>query len=143
LFERLLDAGPGGSPGRVAADDKPRSDVEVSVAREVGALLNTRVAPEIDHIEPADRTVIEYGLPDATALSPKSEADRDQLASAIERAIRAFEPRLANPRVTVFEERTERGALALAISGTLTYNSRPTPFAFDLALSAEPDADVN
>lgn len=141
LFERLVDAGPdapaqsGGYAGSADRRSNARTEVEASVAREIAALLSTRIDPKIDAIEPRDRTVLDYGLPDITGLAAVSETDRQRIARAVERAITAFEPRLARPRVSVLLNETQRDKLALAIAGTLTVNAVPETFAFAVDLS--------
>jgi len=101
LFERFTDAGTGGGSLGLSGPSGTRADVEASVARELGTLLNTRVSREVDATEPKDRTVLDYGIPDYSGMSSASETDRRTIGRYVERAVRAFEPRLANPRVTV------------------------------------------
>jgi type VI secretion system protein ImpF len=132
LFERLLDAGPGAGGAGTAAD--LRTAMQASVAREIGGLLATRIDPSVDAIEPSDRTVLDFGLPDISALSPRSSADRERIARSIERAIRAFEPRLTDPVVAVLEELVEHDALTCIISGTLTVNAVPETYAFPMGV---------
>lgn len=136
LFERLVDAGPDTpiTGSRVTRRSDARAEVEASVAREIGTLLNTRIDPAVDRIDPRDRTVIDYGLPDITGLASVSESDRDRVARAVERAILAFEPRLARPRVSILLDETSRDKLAIAIAGVLTVNTVPETFAFAVDL---------
>jgi type VI secretion system lysozyme-like protein len=144
LFERLTEAGPGDDSGTTGASPSPahaRAQVEASVAREISALLNTRIAKEVDAIEPANRTVLDYGLPDFTGMSSLSGTDRFTIARATERAIRAFEPRLGNPKVSVDEERVGSRSLDYRISGTLNVNNVPALHAFTLSMNAGSDGD--
>jgi type VI secretion system protein ImpF len=145
LFERLLEAGPGGavvgSTDRPATPAETRAQVESSVAAEISALLNSRIAREVDAIEPASRTVLDYGLPDFSGQSALSGTDRHNIARAAERAIRAFEPRLANPKVSVIEEDVGSRSLDFRISGTLVVNKVPAMHAFALSLTAAADDD--
>ena len=89
----------------------------------------------------ADRTVLDYGLPDYTGRSALSGSDRTAIARAAERAIRAFEPRLANPKVSVIEEEVGSRSLDFRIAGTLVVNKVPAMHAFALSLMATPDDD--
>jgi type VI secretion system lysozyme-like protein len=139
LFERLTEAGPGGDVPRNSTPAETRAQVEASVAREIGALLNTRISKDVDKIEPAERTVLDYGLPDYSGMSALSGSDRQAIARATERAIRAFEPRLANPRVTIVEENVGSRSLDYRITGTLVVNNVPAMHAFTLAMTAAAD----
>ena len=141
LFERLAGAGPGSDSGRPLSPAETRAQVEASVAREVGALLNTRIDREIDLIEPAERTVLDYGIPDYSGMSSASGTDRQTIARFAERAIRAFEPRLANPKVTVVEENVGSRTLEFRIVGVLSVNKVAAMQAFTLSMS--PDANAN
>jgi type VI secretion system protein ImpF len=69
------------------------------VRRELGRLLNSRCSVPLHRIGEEERTVINYGIPDFSSLSPESSDDRKLLASIIGQTIAAFEPRLRNVRV--------------------------------------------
>jgi type VI secretion system lysozyme-like protein len=135
LFERLTEAGPDAAPPRAQGRPLGRAEVEASVMREVGALLNTRIAKEVDAIDPRERTVVDYGLPDFSGKSAASDTDRTTIARAAERAIRAFEPRLGNPKVTAVATSRGRDAIEFSISGTLTVNEVPELHLFTLAMT--------
>ena len=144
LFERLAEPARrcGGWILRPASTPaETRAQVESSVAREIGALLNSRIARDVDAIDPLDRTVLDYGLPDYTGRSALSGSDRTAIARATERAIRAFEPRLASPKVSVIEEEVGSRSLDFRIAGTLVVNKVPAMHAFALSLMAAPDDD--
>lgn len=74
--------------------------VEASVERELHRLLNSRSRISLSAFTEESLTVCDYGIPDYTALSARSEPDRIQIAAAIEHAIQHFEPRLQNVTVT-------------------------------------------
>ena len=76
-------------------------DVRESVRRELFRLFNTRCAAPIAEVAGSERTVIDFGVPDFTTLNPTSERDRQQMARLLVEAVRAFEPRLQQPRVEV------------------------------------------
>lgn len=77
--------------------------IETSVARELRRLLNSRSRLSLEDFLAAPLTVLDYGLPDYSARSVQSEADRRLIASAIVRAIEAFEPRVADVEVTLVD----------------------------------------
>lgn len=99
LFERLVDLEPErkeeAQPFRVLN----REELRESVRRELGRLLNTRCPVPLDRLAEEERTVINYGLPDFTSLSPQSVHDRKLICELISQSITAYEPRLRNVRV--------------------------------------------
>jgi type VI secretion system lysozyme-like protein len=100
LFERLVDTELSrkeeSPPFRVLS----RQELRESVSRELGRLLNSRCPIPLQLIGEEERTVINYGLPDFTSLSPQSSDDRKLIAAIICQTITAFETRLRNVRVT-------------------------------------------
>ena len=98
LFDKLDQrAAP---PGHEAGQGLSADGVEASVERELQRLLNSRSLIGLSEFTSAPRTVLEYGIPDYTALSVRSDTDRAQIAAAISYAIAQFEPRLRNAVVT-------------------------------------------
>jgi type VI secretion system protein ImpF len=100
LFERLVDKEPGQEepqPFRVVTREKLRE----SVRRELGQLLNSRCPIPLRLIGEVERTVINYGIPDFSSLSPQSSDDRQLIASVICQTISDYETRLQNVRVNV------------------------------------------
>lgn len=93
LFDRLCaqDEGAGS-----ALDAR---GLQASIGRELGRLLNTRCGLTLAQFADCTGTVLDYGVPDFTALSPRSGADMELLRSAVERAIALFEPRLMHTEV--------------------------------------------
>lgn len=75
--------------------------LQASIARELGRLLNTRTHLTFDAFGASGGSVIDYGLPDHSALSPRSSSDLERLRLAITQAVARFEPRLVDTRVTV------------------------------------------
>jgi type VI secretion system protein ImpF len=132
LFDRLVDVAPGAPSGHIIS----RATLQESVAREIASILNTRIDPAIDAIDPRERTVLDYGLPDFTALAAASGADMTRLATACERAITAFEPRLAKPRVEIVVEKKRRDSISFIITGVLRVNGAPESFTFPVDLGA-------
>src|SRR5947199_4436375 len=93
LFERLVDTELGreeSPPFRVLS----RPELRKSVSRELGQLLNSRCPVPLQLIGAEERTIINYGLPDLTSLSPQSADDRRLIAAIITQTITAFETRL-------------------------------------------------
>jgi len=136
LFERLTDEAPA-----VAGEPRPFRTLDAdglrrSVIAELQRLLNTRRgwAPRR---WPHAGTVLGYGVPDHALDNPGSVRDQDELCRDIERAIRAFEPRLREPSVWVTEPVAGRGLLSLGITGTVYLGRRALPVAFATTLTSE------
>ena len=98
LLDRLVDTDPYQTTEPVPLREVPRSALAESVRRELARLLNTRVVP---HAGERPRTVIDYGVRDFTPFYPANQENRRALAMMVAQSLAAFEPRLANVRVTV------------------------------------------
>ncbi|HEY0544264.1 MAG TPA: type VI secretion system baseplate subunit TssE [Pyrinomonadaceae bacterium] len=109
LFERLVD-----TELHEKAESPPyrvltRLALWKSVRAELGQLLNSRCPVPLHLLGAEERTVINYGIPDFSSLSPESSDDRALIASIISQTITAFETRLRNVRVTAeYVESNER-----------------------------------
>ena len=110
LFERLVDTDPHNPKESQPLHVLTREELLKSVSRELGQLLNSRCPVPLKLIGEEERTVINYGIPDFTSLSPHNSDDRKLIASIIGQTITAFETRLRNVEVTVehFEEDERR-----------------------------------
>jgi type VI secretion system lysozyme-like protein len=118
LFERLVDEEPNRKeeqPFRVLSKKKLRE----SVRRELGQLLNTRCPVPLPLIGEVERTVINYGIPDFTALSPHSSVDRQLIAAIIGQTIAAYEPRLCHVSVSVDHFDEHEHALHITVDADL------------------------
>jgi type VI secretion system protein ImpF len=135
LFDRLFDREP-------RLQDEPqqrrlleRDRVVASIGAEVSRLLNTRCAGSMEQIAGEERTVLNYGLPDFSALSPTAERDRERLARLIADAVRAFEPRLRNPVVRVSADPREGRVLRVVLEGLLVLDNLIEPVSFPLVIA--------
>lgn len=107
-----------------------------AVRRDLEWLLNTRqpIVPAAERTELADSLYM-YGLPDVTSFSVASIKDRQRLTQAIQDAVMKFEPRVANPRVTLVTGGDEKApALRFAIEGMLRIDPNPEHVSFDAVL---------
>lgn len=135
LFERLVDEDPH-TPGEaqpfriygVAA-------LRASVGRELMRLLNTRCPRLGGVVNEADRTILDYGIPDFAHLSAGSDTDTQQLARILERTVAIYEPRLKNVRVTVERSRMSQSAVVGSIEGLLVVGNVNEPVSFPLLLA--------
>lgn len=77
--------------------------LQASIAGELSNLLNSRSRLGAAAFLTSELSVVDFGMPDITALSPQSRDDRQLLQQLIQRAIACFEPRLSRTQVQVFE----------------------------------------
>lgn len=148
LFERLIDTEPGAGeapPFRVLSGQELRK----SVSRELGQLLNSRCPVPLELISEEERTVINYGLPDFTSLSPQSADDRRLIASIIAQTITAFETRLRNVRVTAEYLEDDERKLYISVEADLVtdtvieirsfpeFSTRVEPVSFPIVLNSK------
>src|SRR5580658_484957 len=99
-------------------------------------LLNTRQPPipQLTSYPAARASVINYGLPDISALGLMSASDQKSLRSAIEVCIRNFEPRLMDVHVTLESSDTVDRRLRFHIEGNMKLDPAPEEISFDTVL---------
>lgn len=119
LFERLVDQEPWRDeetqPFRVLS----KKELWESVRRELGQLLNTRCPVPLRLLGQEERTVINYGIPDFTSLSPQNAHDRKLIGEIISQSITAFETRLRNVRVSVENYEENERTLQITVEADL------------------------
>lgn len=131
LFERLTDNTPGEPFSHKHKRILDQAALRASVQRELLQLLNTRCAVSLELIGETERTVINYGVPDFSSLSPHSSHDQKLVAAILTQTITAFEPRLRNVQVTVDGVADYRQALQVTVRAELVSGivSEPVNFA--------------
>lgn len=100
LLDRLMDERPEGSAGALLSAEQLKD----SVARDLEALLNTRLAfdPAILNAYPEARgSFLHYGLQDFAGYCLTSSIDRAAVCASIQDAIEAHEPRLREVSATL------------------------------------------
>jgi type VI secretion system protein ImpF len=135
VLDRLIDLDPG-TPDRPWM---PRAEslrqLKTGVRRDLEWLLNTRrVPPPASSFQELNRSVWVYGLPDFTAYSLASPADRARLLRDLETAIRTFEPRLTAVAVVPSDEERFSHALRFRIEALLLIEPAPEQVFFDTVL---------
>lgn len=116
LFDKLDQCTPDAA-GHV--DTLSVAGVEASVLRELRRLLNSRSRLTLDDFLDAPLTVLDYGIPDYSARSAQSEADRSLIAAAIVRAVEAFEPRVADIEVKLVNGSSGKTIALFAIAASI------------------------
>ncbi len=137
LFDRLTDHDPYVSTEAVPLRVFTRDEVRQSVRRELGRLLNTRCPVPAHELQGRERTVLEYGLPDFTSLSPQSSTDRKKLAASLSRTIAFFEPRLRNVSITVEEVVGRKTAVRVRLDAALVIDTVMEPVSFPLLIQIQ------
>ncbi|HKG14293.1 MAG TPA: type VI secretion system baseplate subunit TssE [Pyrinomonadaceae bacterium] len=137
LFERLA----GGDPAADREGARPfrvheTAALKESVRRELVRLLNTRSSAGINSRGAGEMSVLDYGVPDFTALSALSGDDRAKLSAAVAQVITAFEPRLRDVRVTSEGMRSNDRAVILRLEALLVVGDHAEPVSFPLLVRA-------
>lgn len=134
LFDRLVDL-----DGTEKTEQQPLRVLTVeglrdSVRRELQRLLNTRSPTLPEELEGKEWTVLDWGLADYSGWYTRSVPSQTRLARMIERTIRAFEPRMLDPKVTVEEREGSDRGLSVVLEGTVRVGTLLEPVSFPLAL---------
>jgi type VI secretion system protein ImpF len=133
VFDRLLDYEPEMSREALPTRTRNLRHLKDSVKRDLEWLLNTRQTPDDvpDELVEVNKSLAAYGLPDFTSMSTKNPADEKRLRRSLEVAIRNFEPRLENVRVTLEPvDETDR-TVRFRIDAQLKVDPAPEPITFD------------
>lgn len=136
VLDRLLDYDPQMSREAPRSQAQSIAELKRSVKRDLEWLLNTRHSgieiPET--LTEVNESMAVYGLPDLASLSVKNPSEQNRLAKAIENALRIFEPRFINVRVTLEPlDNTDR-QLRFRIEAHLDIEPVPEPVSFDTVL---------
>jgi len=135
LLDRLMDPrhqAIGGVLPRMTIDQ-----LKDSVARDLEALLNTRLAlpaGTFAHYPEAGKSVLNYGLIDFAGYCLSSSEERAQICAALVSAVVAHEPRLSNVDAALESEPGSVNRLNFVINGTLNLESGNEPVNFNAVL---------
>jgi len=133
LFDRLVDVPDEERSLRILNSEQ----LKASVRRELGRLLNTRCSIPLHRVGEEERSVINYGIPDFSSLSPHNADDHALIALIVGQTITAFEPRLRQVRVEVGPVFTAESALWLNISAELVVGMFAEPVSFPVTLNSK------
>jgi type VI secretion system lysozyme-like protein len=136
LFDRLVDMEPQSQKEVRPLRIMDKQGLKNSIRRELGRLLNTRCP--IPLAPPAEeRTVINYGIPDFSALSPNNGDHCSKLESWIREAIVSYEPRLADVKVIVESPGPDERSLTARIEANLQLETIREPVAFSVVMKRD------
>lgn len=136
VLDRLIDLEPKQSQEPPKSRSTSLAELKQSVRRDLEWLLNTRCfAENIDGgLEESPKSVAFYGLPDFTGVSAKSGIEQKRMTSALETAIKNFEPRFTNLKVSLEPINNVDRMLKFRIEATLDIEPTPEPVVFDTVL---------
>lgn len=136
LLDKLLDDNVR-SPSSGIVEQLSMEQVKESVARDLEALLNSRLVMSEETLKPypqCRRSVLNYGLNDFSGLSLANSFDRAFVCRSLEQAILRHEPRLTNVRATLEMDYYASSKLHFAISALLVIYPAQEPVSFDAML---------
>jgi type VI secretion system protein ImpF len=137
VLDRLLDEEPRVPEESPKSRAASLSDLRQSVRRDLEWLLNTRRIPADDRgLEEAQRSVAFYGVPDFTGVSANRPAEIKSLTGSIETAIKHFEPRFLDVKVTLEPPNALERHLRFRIEARLDVDPVPEPITFDSVMEA-------
>ena len=137
VLDRLLDDEPENKREAAAGRNQILRELKKSVRRDLESLLNTRArnivpAPELKELK---QSLVNYGIPDFTALPMQSAKEREDFCRLIQAVLKQFEPRFKTVKVVLLEntEKMDR-TLRFRIDGMLHAEPAPEPIVFDSIL---------
>lgn len=133
VLDRLLDFEPNLSTEAPKSRSKSLRELKVSVRRDLEWLLNTRrfIEEVPENLEETQKSVALYGLPDFTSASTKSSVEQKRLVKQVETAIKIFEPRFLDLKVTLEPTSSIERVLKFRIEARLDIEPSPEPICFD------------
>src|SRR4051812_27907091 len=135
VLDRLIDHEPRISTEPPVGRSRVLAQFKDAVKRDLEWLLNSKQSPgpppRLPHLE---ASLLTFGLPDFTARGLASPRDQERLRTAIEDAIRRFEPRLTAVVVTTVGGRELDRTIRFRIDAMLRVEPDPEPVTFDSVL---------
>jgi type VI secretion system protein ImpF len=136
LLDRLLDQ-PQRGASSATVSRMSIEELKDSVARDLEALLNTRVViPELlsKQYPECARSLVTYGLQDFAGRSLSSFDDRAHICACLEEAIARHEPRLQDVHASLELRDDAINCLNFAITALLVVDAASEPVNFDAIL---------
>lgn len=136
-LDRLIDLEPDNRMENPLSRSQSVRLLKSAVRRDLEWLLNSRRIADLpdEGLKELNKSVYMYGLPDLSALTMASMADRNKLVRQVLGAINMFEPRLMNVRL-VLVETPDAGKkdVRLRIEAMLRMDPVPEPVQFDTVI---------
>jgi type VI secretion system protein ImpF len=137
ILDRLLDFEPKLSQESPKTRLRSLREFKQSVKRDLEWLLNSRCHLEEDIKNTSQelyKSVLAYGLPDFTGVGIRSNVEQARLTKAVEEAIKTYEPRLSNLKVTLEPFSDVDKTIKFRIEAQLNVEPAPEPVVFDTVL---------
>lgn len=137
VLDRLIDLEPSNTVENPLSRAQSVRVLKAAVRRDLEWLLNSRriADPPDEALKEIQRSVYMYGLPDLSALTMASTADRNRLVKSIMNTINLYEPRLANVRLVMVESPDAgKKDVRLRIEAMLRMDPVPEPVSFDTVI---------
>ena len=136
-LDRLIDLEPDNRMENPLSRSQSVRLLKNAVRRDLEWLLNSRriADPPDEGFKELNKSAYVYGLPDLSALTMASTADRNRLVRQVLGTINMFEPRLMNVRL-VMVETPDAGKkdVRLRIEAMLKMDPVPEPVTFDTVI---------
>ncbi len=140
LLDRLVDLNPGQAYETYNPDGLSLSEYLSCIQRDLQDLLNTRqhfTEEQMDRHEEAKNSLLVYGFPELNSVNRVNVQTRHRLASAIENAIRMFEPRLVGVRVVPLPNESSIGEVRFRVEALARAEPSPERVVFDTTLDLD------
>ena len=136
VLDRLIDDDPRETREPPTSRSTTLLELKASVRRDLEWLLNSRTYLDPDELDAAETksSVAVYGLPDITGLSAQHKDEQARVVRAVEHAIRVFEPRFLNLKVTMEPPTATERSMRFRIEANLDVDPVPEPIVFDTIL---------
>lgn len=136
VLDRLIDFEPKETKEAPKSRSRSLAELKQSVKRDLEWLLNTRnLAYEIpETLEEVQKSVLLYGLPDFTGFTPRNPNEHKRLVKSLENAIKFFEPRFLDVKISVEPISNVERVLKFKIEARLDVEPTPEPIVFDTVL---------
>lgn len=136
VLDRLVDLEPRMSSEPANRRYSTLEDLKSAVRRDLEWLLNTRkmvadVPPEFEELK---RSVVAYGVPDISGVHIEHRVESANLKTALETAIRTFEPRFLDVNATLEPLSPTDRQLRFRIEARLDLDPVPEAMVFDTVL---------
>ena len=109
--------------------------LQASIGRELSRLFNTRSRLPPSEFHQNSGTVIDYGVPDFSALYARRGDDVELLESALAQAVTLFEPRLTNVSVKVQALVNRADAATVTVGADVTIGLKAQRVSFELEMN--------
>lgn len=136
ILDRLIDLDPRESREAPKSRSTSIRELKTAVRRDLEWLLNSRsyVDASVPGLEETSHSVAVYGLPDIVGLGAQNYEEQKRLSNALEQAIRKFEPRFLDLKVTMEPPSVTERAIKFRIEANLDMDPVPEPIVFDTFL---------